>query len=345
MIKKLLLLTGVAMSVLVNAQTGKKAKDLHIVNPSKGTEVNATQALLAPSCFTISTITNSALTIMSAASETAVPGCTPNAGYVFGSNCYADKEKANYFAGANYTATIVQPSVSMVSVGFFKAGGFGTAGNASVAVNLSVYSGSMSSGPQGAALGMGTASLGAILAAQGGTNNNHWYYTFTITPAVAVPVNGFFASVSTPTTAGDTIVVWSQSVSVNNFTWEKAANGTWYDVDANWGGLKGNLDMIPTVCGNTVATAVSANAGISKNVSLMPNPTSGVINITANTGTTENFNVTITNALGQVVRKTSFEVVSSSKLSLDLSNEANGVYFVTVSNGTDKMVQRLILNK
>jgi len=345
MIKKLLFGAAFAVTALMNAQTGK------IANPGTLMPVNidngsVTQGVLPPTCYTISTITGSALTVGTAGSDTTTPGCSPVAGYVFGSNCYDDLEKANYFAGGNYSG-VTSPSVSFVKVTFFKTPTRGTTGTASVAVNCSIYSGSLASGPSPTVpIGTATANLGLILAAQGGTANTLFAYTYTFTTPVAIPANGFFASVTLPTTIGDTAVVANDPAAPSNITWEKFSNGTWTDMGISWGaGFKGNMAVMPTVCGNSVTTGISANSGLSKNVSLMPNPSTGIVNISVNSPSKENLNITVTNALGQIVNSASYEVISSNNLTLDLTNQANGVYFVTISNGNDKMVQRLILNK
>jgi len=345
MIKQLLFGAAFAVTALMNAQTGKIVKQTIVLDmPNNTTEQGAiTQGALPPTCYTLTTLTGTALSVGTAGSDTSVPGCSPVAGYVYGSNCYDDKEKANFFASGFYSG-VTQPSVSQVVVYFYGTATKGTIGTASVPVNVSLYAGTSATvAPTGAALGTSTANLGQVVAAHTNTASNIWTYTYNFVPSITIPTTGFYTSLVIPTTAGDTAVVANQTTAVNT-AWEKWSDDTWNSIILTWG-TNGNLAMMPVVCGNSVTTGISANSGLSKNVSLMPNPSTGIVNISVNSPSKENLNISVTNALGQIVNSASYEVISSNNLTLDLTNQANGVYFVTISNGNDKMVQRLILNK
>ena len=102
--------------------------------------------------------------------------------------------------------------------------------------------------------------------------------------------------------------------------------------------------MLPKMCG-TLVSGISENLGLSKNITILPNPTTGLVNIAVILQDKENLNVSITNTLGQVLINNKYDGISNDLLNFDLSHFNNGVYFVTVSNGKDKMVQRLVLNK
>ena len=68
---------------------------------------------------------------------------------------------------------------------------------------------------------------------------------------------------------------------------------------------------------------------------IYPNPTTGVLNVTAQ-GTN---NVVVLNAIGQVVHSQ----VLSGNGTIDLSNNASGVYFVRFQSGNNVATQRVIL--
>lgn len=76
---------------------------------------------------------------------------------------------------------------------------------------------------------------------------------------------------------------------------------------------------------------------IGMNVSIYPNPTSGVISLL---GVAANANVTVTDVLGKVVAST-----TGLKQILDLSKLPSGTYFITVSQVESKFVERLILKR
>lgn len=343
MIKKLLTIATVVLTVAVNAQTNGR-----VITSSSSeafpASITAGEKVSASVCNTLTVFNPTAnVTIYTAGATTAVPGCSPKAGYVFGSNCFGVTEHASHFAASNY-ATLTSPSITAVSVGFYKnvALGRGTSGTTGT-VGMQIYAGTSNASAPGAAVTSTSATLANILAAQTNTASSLFIYTFTFTP-FAIPASGFYASVVIPTNiaAGDTAALYTQTATVNN-SWEKVG-ATWSDVFTDWG-LNTNHVFIPIVCGNSVATGISKNLGLSKDVTIMPNPSTGLVNVLINLAQTENISLTVTNALGQQVLSNKYDGISTEYFSLDLTNQANGVYFVTVSNGKDKMVQRLIINK
>jgi hypothetical protein len=84
---------------------------------------------------------------------------------------------------------------------------------------------------------------------------------------------------------------------------------------------------------------------LNDHISLQPNPTSGKVNIIVGQLQTKSLEVTVTNALGQEVLSTKYSGAGSESLSLDMGPYSNGIYFVSISNGEEKVVKRLILSK
>ena len=303
--------------------------------------VEKTNAVSTITCGLISTQTSSSVTINVASSGTACPG----GGFVNGTNCYGDLEKSNYFPASTYSS-ITGPTIAGVSFGFYKSPTRGVSGTVRT-VTCSIYNGSMVSGPTGAALATATASLSQIVAAQTSTTNSFFIYPFVFSTPISAPVGGFFAAITIPTTSGDTIVIFNQTAATANFGWEKQGDNMWYDMGsaAGWGtAYKANLSVYPNICGNW-PVGLSENFGLSNNVKVLPNPTSGLVNVVFNLANEENVVVSVSNTLGQVVSTSKFDGIANKTISLDIANQPNGVYFVTISNGKDKMVQRLILNK
>lgn len=77
---------------------------------------------------------------------------------------------------------------------------------------------------------------------------------------------------------------------------------------------------------------------IFETVSLYPNPSNGHLNIK----TTKELQLKITDTLGRIV--ISNQTVNDNDI-LDLSELNSGIYFIAISNGNEKGVQKLILNK
>ncbi len=84
-------------------------------------------------------------------------------------------------------------------------------------------------------------------------------------------------------------------------------------------------------------------AGNKLQLSMVPNPANSVVNISWKTAGTTETGITITNAVGQTVYKTSV-AKGASGLSVPVNNLASGMYLVTVSNGNQTITQKLVKN-
>ena len=88
-----------------------------------------------------------------------------------------------------------------------------------------------------------------------------------------------------------------------------------------------------------MVTGVKSN--IASVATISPNPSNGIFNVTLKSNS--DVNITVANAIGQVVVNKNF--TSTEVVSFDLSNQNNGVYFVTITNGNSKTVKKVVLNK
>lgn len=354
MIKKLLTIASILLTVGLNAQSGKSIrksslKDMSFnANPASLMSAKTTTGQTCDSIKTMDySATTTTITIATAGTDSTVPTCTALAGYVYGTNCYADKEKTNFNDGPTYYNSIPNLSITAVKVLFWKDGtsGEGTQGGANATIGMKFYNGTVIGGPSGAAYGATVVPMATVLT--NSTQGNFFWYQFNYATPVPVPASGFFASVVLPNqNPGDTAVIASQVSPTANIVWEKFNDNSWHAVTetpASWG-APGNLVIIPKYCFDLSGVGISKNLGLSENVSVYPNPSTGVIRIQTTFLKEENLTVTVTNALGQVVASTKKNAMID-LLTLDLTSQSNGVYFVSVSNGTDKMVTRLILNK
>lgn len=129
---------------------------------------------------------------------------------------------------------------------------------------------------------------------------------------------------------------WNHGASgtaVRSFTFIK---GTSADIqtptsDANFTNI--SLNWTPT------PNAVESVDGNSE-VSIFPNPTNGIFNVTFKQAT----NITIENALGAVVYEEKIDPSCNAK-NINLSNFAEGIYFINVINGEKSSKHKIILNK
>jgi len=101
----------------------------------------------------------------------------------------------------------------------------------------------------------------------------------------------------------------------------------------------------------TTVTVVACDVGIAKNlmltgyVALQPNPSSGKVNVIVNLPSSQNLQINVTNLLGQNVYTSKHSSITISSIEVDLTAFNSGVYFVSIDNGKEKVVKRLILNR
>jgi hypothetical protein len=91
----------------------------------------------------------------------------------------------------------------------------------------------------------------------------------------------------------------------------------------------------------TAPTGINESTLGNPEISVYPNPTSGIFNIDYTKAT----NIKVTNTLGMVVYDEKVQDPTSGAKSIDLSSFANGIYFINVSNDNGSSKHKVILNK
>jgi hypothetical protein len=92
-------------------------------------------------------------------------------------------------------------------------------------------------------------------------------------------------------------------------------------------------------------TGIKEGLSLDKYINVYPNPTSGMLNITANLPTQERVVITITNALGQTVATASNGNLSQNSFSVDLSGQSAGMYMLTIQSAHDRTTKQIMLTK
>jgi hypothetical protein len=280
-------------------------------------------------------------------------GCSGNPGYVYGTNCYNDKEKAEFFPGTLYNNTPGQ--LTKVTVLFFQTNTRGTFGNANTPVNLKFYQGTNVSGPT-TLIGSTTVSMGVLNTAPIYSvntfcgNQNVAYnealvlpYTFNLSSAINVNGSGFYVSVEIPQTSGDTIVVLNNASTSANATWERQSNSTWFTMTSQWNGL-GNKGMgiLPVVCG--VGIGLNETIIIDNSFIIKPNPSNGAFKVMAlNGGTNQSSLISIYNVMGQLVFTKTVDLSMGVDTDIELTNVANGIYNLVISNGKTNLTKKICI--
>jgi len=95
-----------------------------------------------------------------------------------------------------------------------------------------------------------------------------------------------------------------------------------------------------------VPVAVNDVKLLEEGISLFPNPSSGVVNMTLNLQKTQNLNIDIVNILGQKMQ--SFVVKNASlsqQTNFDLSTYPNGIYLFRISSDNASITKKIIIKK
>lgn len=277
-------------------------------------------------------------TALQPASYGATSGCTVTTygagadGYVAGTNAYGDVAKAQKYDLATYSLGL-PATVSGVAMIIPYVTGTGN-------ITAKVYSDA--SGLPGTLLGT---SLPVGLA----TVNTNTYTTFVFSSSVNLTGTVFHVALdfsATNPVAGDTVIVAQTddgcTANTVDGSTEQLSDNSWQTFTtaspAGWGFTSTDLAIFPIITAEIV-TGVKANTASVATIS--PNPSNGIFNVTLKSNS--DVNVTVANAIGQVVVNKSF--TSTEAVSFDLSNQNNGVYFVTITNGNSKTVKKVVLNK
>jgi hypothetical protein len=80
-------------------------------------------------------------------------------------------------------------------------------------------------------------------------------------------------------------------------------------------------------------------------IQVTPNPSNGIITIDIAFAKENQSEVIIYNSLGEVVKVIDNALISNAKYTVDLHDEASGIYFVTVKSENATITKKFILNK
>lgn len=287
-------------------------------------------------------------------------GCqTGFSGFLTGTNCYKDKEFAQYYPASSYSNTPL-PQVNSVIVLFDSLGTKSTASTMATQIYCKIYGGTVGFGPNSLIAIKGD-SLGKIAASTNKTKSLTYCgsptYTFTTTkiipfkfilpsPAI-IGSTGFFASVQTPySSAVDSIKIFSNTktnLSNDSSSWVLQYSNNWRTL--RYGkNYKVQLAILPIISCRPIAGLHEQKTDFNSNITVMPNPSNGQFSLIFTLTRPENVTVKIINPLGQLISTDKLEDVSNNLINIDLRNRASGIYFIEIANGNEKVLKKLILN-
>ncbi len=115
-------------------------------------------------------------------------------------------------------------------------------------------------------------------------------------------------------------------------------SASWRFVGDAWTYISNYYDACPMIRACLPVEGVSANEEVASNISIYPNPSTGIVNINNVEGAT----IEVLNMVGQVVKTIENAAAINS---IDLSNNANGTYFVKVVNGNEVSTTKINILK
>lgn len=80
-------------------------------------------------------------------------------------------------------------------------------------------------------------------------------------------------------------------------------------------------------------------------LSLYPNPSTGLLYVDAKFSTSQALNVTVTDMLGNIVYTNNYSKSSAQKFTVDLTSQANGIYFVKFDNANGSEIKKINILK
>lgn len=245
--------------------------------------------------------------------------CTGNDGYIIGNNCYDDNGWATKvtFSGTGKEIT------DLIYL-FDQSTGTG-------AGNLKVWNANGAGGAPNSVLFSYPITTGQFAA------NLHQLILVPVSPAVAISGNFYIGNDHAVTPLnGDTLCMAIADPTSGNQLWAKETGG-WKDLSAYSVSYKATAGVV--IC--DVSTGVLSHNIETTEISVRPNPTTGVITILAPIEV-NNFKVAVYNMLGEEVVS---EVVNSNATKLNLDKQPNGVYFVKVTANGVVTTQKVLLSK
>jgi hypothetical protein len=304
------------------------------------------------------------LTTYLAPTNSFVLGCQSGfTGFLSGTNCYKDKEFAQFFPAGSYSDTPL-PQVNSAIVLFDKRGTKCTPTTSATQIYCKIYGGTGTQGP-GATIGQRGDSLGAItrsVATISPTNQVQYCgdptyifpsnyvipFVYNFAAPVIIPTSGFFVSVQTPYQSSvDSIKIFTDTkTTLNN---DSTAWCLLYGSN-NWRtlryqrGAKVQLAIMPQITCRPVV-GIPEISDFKANINIMPNPSNGLLSLVCTFKKQQKINVKVFNYIGQQLSSDDFGNVQSNVFDIDLSSKPDGVYFLEISDGNEKVTKKIIISK
>jgi len=105
-----------------------------------------------------------------------------------------------------------------------------------------------------------------------------------------------------------------------------------------------NIYVIPNYEGNCLS-GINQTLRLENIISIYPNPGNGIFNIVNLSNIERKLNLSVNDALGQQINLVNGSYLLKGEVAIDLSNQPDGIYFITLTSGEESMTKKIILNR
>jgi hypothetical protein len=104
------------------------------------------------------------------------------------------------------------------------------------------------------------------------------------------------------------------------------------------------LAILPQITCRPIVGIAENTTNFSSNIAVMPNPSNGLFSLIFTLPKQENVIVRVLNPLGQQISSDRLENVTNNVINIDMSGRADGIYFIEVTNGNEKVTKKIIIS-
>jgi len=101
---------------------------------------------------------------------------------------------------------------------------------------------------------------------------------------------------------------------------------------------------MPIVTCGPVGIKEEAFTKFNSNINIMPNPSNGLFNFVFTLPSEQSLILNVYNAFGQQISSGELKNVMNNMINVDLSDRPDGIYFAEISNGSEKVVRKIVVN-
>lgn len=148
----------------------------------------------------------------------------------------------------------------------------------------------------------------------------------------------------------DTLAMVSDEIGKSKATaWQydvaaKYSLNGWYADSVVWSGIKFSQDISVTMCSTTIPLE-AYSYDLNEGVKLYPNPTSGIVNAAVSLDEATDVQVEVYNSLGQLVQQAHWNDVSDAIHTINLSAQANGMYFIKLTTDKTTITKKVMISR